>query len=79
MQGPFCTRTGGSICTSSWAKLYLCLLGIIPWERHHPVPPESRLLPDWAPFYLERMWCHARMVYLHVGYLYRSLCVYATR
>ena len=35
------------------------------------------LLPRWCPFHPCRMWCHARMVYLPMGYLWGSRWVYA--
>ena len=54
---------GGALMTSSWAKFYLCLLGVMEWEGHNVVPPEMWLLPNWIPFHPGRMWCHARMVY----------------
>lgn len=34
------------------------------------------LLPNWFPFHPGRMWCHARMVYLPMGYLYGNRFVY---
>jgi len=61
---------GGALYTSSWAKFYLCLLGCMEWDGHNSVPPEMWLLPNWFPFHPGRMWCHARMVYLPMGYLY---------
>jgi hypothetical protein len=54
---------GGAIMTSSWAKFYLCILGVMHWDGHNSVPPEMWLLPNWFPFHPGRMWCHARMVY----------------
>ena len=70
MHDPICTRArkfmhaqGGALFTSSWAKFYLCLLGVMEWEGHNVVPPEMWLLPNWFPFHPGRMWCHARMVY----------------
>lgn len=54
---------GGALYTSSWAKFYLCLLGVMEWEGHNSTPPEMWLLPNWCPFHPGRMWCHARMVY----------------
>ena len=67
---PVCIRArqfmqdqGGALMTSSWAKFYLCLLGVMEWEGHNVVPPEMWLLPNWFPFHPGRMWCHARMVY----------------
>ena len=40
------------------------------------VPPEMWLLPNWFPFHPGRLWCHCRMVYLPMGYLYGSRFVY---
>ena len=34
------------------------------------------MLPDWCPFHPGRMWCHARMVYLPMGYLFGVKFVY---
>jgi squalene/oxidosqualene cyclase-like protein len=72
----FMLVNGGAIMTSSWAKLYLCLLGCMHWDGHNSVPPEMWLLPNWFPFHPSRMWCHARMVYLPMGFLYGSRFVY---
>lgn len=36
----------------------------------NPVPPELWMLPYWIPFHPGRMWCHARMVYLPMSYIY---------
>lgn len=66
----------GALYTSSWAKFYLCLLGLMDWRGTNPVPPELWLMPNWTPFHPSRMWCHARMVYLPMGYLYGVKFVY---
>jgi squalene/oxidosqualene cyclase-like protein len=66
----FIREQGGAVMTSSWAKLYLCILGCMEWDGHNSVPPELWLLPNWFPFHPSRMWCHARMVYLPMGYVY---------
>jgi len=73
----FMGEHGGALYTSSWSKFYLCLLGVMDWKGHNSVPPEMWLLPNWIPFHPGRMWCHARMVYLPMGYLYGSRFVYA--
>ncbi len=73
----FLGEHGGALYTSSWSKFYLCLLGVMDWKGHNSVPPEMWLLPNWVPFHPGRMWCHARMVYLPMGYLYGSRFVYA--
>ncbi|KAL3940192.1 MAG: hypothetical protein SGBAC_005219 [Bacillariaceae sp.] len=72
----FLQGNGGVLYTSSWSKFYLCLLGLMDWRGHNSVPPEMWLLPNWFPFHPGRMWCHARMVYLPMGYLYGSRFVY---
>ena len=72
----FIQDQGGALTTSSWAKFYLCLLGVMEWDGHNSVPPELWLLPNWIPFHPGRMWCHARMVYLPMGYLYGARVVY---
>jgi len=46
------------------------------WEGHNCVPPEMWLLPNWFPFHPGRLWCHCRMVYLPMGYLYGHKFVY---
>jgi len=71
----FIHEQGGATMTSSWAKFYLCLLGVMDWAAHNSVPPEMWLLPNFVPFHPGRMWCHARMVYLPMSYLYsRRYC-----
>ena len=72
----FLQQHGGAVMTSSWAKFYLCLLGCMDWNGHNSVPPEMWLLPNWFPFHPGRLWCHCRMVYLPMGYLYGSRFVY---
>jgi squalene cyclase len=34
------------------------------------------LIPNWTPFHPGRMWCHARMVYVPMAYLYGVRFVY---
>jgi|EP01043_Picozoa_sp_COSAG02_P032260 squalene cyclase len=34
------------------------------------------LLPDWFPFHPGRLWCHCRMVYLPMGYIYSRRFAY---
>jgi len=72
----FIHQHGGALFTGSWAKFYLCLLGCMEWKGHDSVPAEMWLLPNWFPFHPGRLWCHCRMVYLPMGYLYGSRFVY---
>jgi len=73
----FIQKEGGAVMTSSWAKFWLCLVGCMDWKGHNSVPPEMWLLPNWFPFHPGRMWCHCRMVYLPMGYLYGSRFIYS--
>uniref|UniRef100_A0A7N0UH82 Terpene cyclase/mutase family member n=1 Tax=Kalanchoe fedtschenkoi TaxID=63787 RepID=A0A7N0UH82_KALFE len=61
---------GGVVSIPSWGKLWLSVLGLYEWSGNNPVPPELWLLPYALPFHPGRMWCHARMVYLPMSYLY---------
>lgn len=61
---------GGPLAAASWGKFFLALVGLYDWEGLHPIPPELWLLPRQAPVHPGRMWCHARMVYLPMSWLY---------
>ncbi|CAA7018021.1 unnamed protein product [Microthlaspi erraticum] len=67
---------GGATFISSWGKLWLSVLGVYDWNGNNPLPPELWLLPYALPFHPGRMWCHCRMVYLPMSYLYgrRFVC-----
>ncbi|MBU8894148.1 2,3-oxidosqualene cyclase [Corallococcus sp. M34] len=61
---------GGPLGSGSWGKFVLALLGLYEYEGLAPVPPELWLLPRALPFHPSRLWCHCRMVYLPMGWLY---------
>jgi squalene/oxidosqualene cyclase-like protein len=63
---------GGALYTSSWAKFWLCVLGVYEWEGLPPIPSEMWNLPRWVPFHPGTWWCHCRMVYLPMCYMYSS-------
>lgn len=47
------------------------LPGVYGWEGLNPIPPEAWLLPyKYNPVHPGRFWCHCRMVYLPMSYLY---------
>ena len=73
----FIRSHGGGTYTGSWAKFYMCLLGVMDWRGHQVIPAEMWLLPNWFPFHPGRLWCHCRMVYLPMCYLYGVKFVYA--
>eukprot|EP00180_Rhodochaete_pulchella_P001886 Plantae.Rhodophyta-Rhodochaete_pulchella.ctg2831.p1 GENE.Plantae.Rhodophyta-Rhodochaete_pulchella.ctg2831~~Plantae.Rhodophyta-Rhodochaete_pulchella.ctg2831.p1 ORF type:complete len:565 (-),score=72.10 Plantae.Rhodophyta-Rhodochaete_pulchella.ctg2831:714-2375(-) len=61
---------GGAVGTPSWGKFYLSVLGLYSWEGINPLTPEMWLLPYALPFHPARYWCHCRMVYLPMSYVY---------
>ncbi|XP_022753475.1 cycloartenol synthase 2 isoform X2 [Durio zibethinus] len=61
---------GGATYITSWGKMWLSVLGAFEWSGNNPLPPEIWLLPYMLPFHPGRMWCHCRMVYLPMSYLY---------
>ncbi|XP_028752047.1 cycloartenol synthase [Neltuma alba] len=61
---------GGATYITSWGKMWLSVLGVYEWSGNNPLPPEIWLLPYVLPFHPGRMWCHCRMVYLPMSYLY---------
>lgn len=61
---------GGATCIPSWGKFWLSVLGVYEWSGNNPLPPEIWLLPYFLPLHPGRMWCHTRMVYLPMSYLY---------
>mmetsp|Transcript_24175 Transcript_24175/g.67231 ORF Transcript_24175/g.67231 Transcript_24175/m.67231 type:complete len:765 (-) Transcript_24175:284-2578(-) len=72
---------GGANFVASWGKFWLAVLGVYSWDGLNPMPPEMWLLPyskwtgvGWA--HPGRFWCHCRMVYLPMSYIYgrRATC-----
>ncbi|XP_021893546.1 cycloartenol synthase 2-like isoform X1 [Carica papaya] len=61
---------GGATSITSWGKMWLSVLGAFEWSGNNPLPPEIWLLPYILPVHPGRMWCHCRMVYLPMSYLY---------
>ncbi|KAG5606934.1 hypothetical protein H5410_028426 [Solanum commersonii] len=61
---------GGVTYIPSWGKFWLSVLGVYEWSGNNPLPPELWLLPYFLPLHPGRMWCHCRMVYLAMSYLY---------
>lgn len=61
---------GGALSSASWGRFFLALLNLHDYAGIHPVPPELWLLPESLPIHPSRYWCHCRMVYLPMSYLY---------
>src|SRR5690606_3581657 len=58
----------------SWGKFFLALLNLYPYEGLNPVPPELWLMPQRLALHPSKWWCHCRMVYLPMSYLYARRC-----
>ncbi|KAJ9549344.1 hypothetical protein OSB04_021887 [Centaurea solstitialis] len=61
---------GGATAITSWGKMWLSVLGVYEWSGNNPLPPEIWLLPYVLPVHPGRTWCHARMAFLGMSYLY---------
>jgi squalene/oxidosqualene cyclase-like protein len=61
---------GGPACSASWGKYFLALVNLYDYSGLMPVQPELWLLPSLLPIHPSRLWCHCRMVYLPLSYLY---------
>ncbi|OAY68920.1 Cycloartenol synthase [Ananas comosus] len=46
------------------------VLGVFEWSGVNPIPPDLILLPSSLPIYLGRLWCHFRLIYAPMSYLY---------
>jgi len=72
----FLKNEGGIMGLPQWGKLYLCTLGVMDWEGIDPIPPELWLLPNWFPYIQPgKWWCHCRVVYLPMSYIYGTKSV----
>lgn len=71
-------KNGTPLGAASWGKFTLCLLGLYEWDGLVPLLPELWLLPKDAPMHPGRLWCHARMVYLPMAWLYGARSVVKT-
>lgn len=68
----FIHHHGGALYAPSWAKFWLAAIGVYEWEGVNSVPVEMWFLPRWFIFHPGKLWCHCRMVYLPMGYVYCS-------
>lgn len=66
----FLLSNGGAVSIPQWGKFWLCIFNCFEYEGLDPIPPEIYYLPSWLPFHPKHWWCHTRMVYLSMAYLY---------
>lgn len=60
----------GALSSTHWGKFWLAVLGVFEWEGINAVLPELWLLPFSLPIHPGRFWCHCRVIYLPMAYLY---------
>lgn len=68
----FIHQQGGGLYAPSWAKFWMAVLGVYSWDGINSIPAEMWSLPRWFPLHPGKLWCHCRMVYLPMCYLYSS-------
>ncbi len=61
---------GGVYELPTWGRAWLAMMGLYPWEGVQPILPELWLLPDASPLHPWRLYCHMRLIYLGLSYLY---------
>lgn len=67
-------QKGGVLAIPSWGKFWLATIGLYGWDGVNPVPPEMFLLPKALPFHPHRYYCHTRLIYMGMAYLYGARC-----
>lgn len=68
-------KLGSPLCIPSWGKLWLAFCNLYKYSGMNPVMPELWLLPSWLPFHPSRFYCHTRLIYLGMSYLWgRKFC-----
>lgn len=67
---------GGPYELPAWGRIWMALVGLYPWAGVQPILPEMWLLPEAAPIHPWRLYCHMRLIYLGVSYVYgtRYVC-----
>jgi 2,3-oxidosqualene cyclase len=65
-------QKGGVLAIPSWGKFWLAVLDLYGYDGVNPTPPEMFLLPKRTPFQPHRFYCHTRLIYMGLAYLYGS-------
>jgi lanosterol synthase len=63
---------GGLYEIPTWGRIWLALIGLYPWSSTQPILPELWLLPDASPLHPRRLYCHMRLIYLGLSFVYGS-------
>lgn len=68
----FIQQQGGVIPIPSWGKFWLAMLNLYDWRGVNPILPEIWLLPQWVFAHPANYYCHTRLIYLGMAYIYGS-------
>ena len=66
------SQPGGVLAIPSWGKFWLAAVGLYEYDGVNPIPPEMFLLPRFLPFHPYRYYCHTRLIYMGIAYVYGS-------
>ena len=66
----FIREQGGVVTIPTWGKFWLAMMNLYDWRGVNPVLPEVWLLPKWIPVHPGNFYCHTRLIYLPMGFIY---------
>ncbi len=66
----FIWEQGGVVAIPTWGKFWLAMLNLYDWRGINPVLPEAWLLPKWIPAHPGNFYCHTRLIYMPMGFIY---------
>ncbi len=70
LAGQFIREQGGVVAIPTWGKFWLAMLNLYDWRGVNPVLPEAWLLPKWIPAHPANFYCHTRLIYMPMGFIY---------
>ena len=85
-RGPGLTASSGRPFAFQLGQAVACVCNLYEYAGIHPLSPELWLLPPWLPFHPSRWYCHTRLIYLGMCYLWgnrfagsRTRCAFIPR
>lgn len=63
-------KLGSPLALPTWGKLWLAFCNVYGYAGVYPVLPEMWLLPRFVPVHPSRWYCHTRLIYLGLCFLY---------
>ena len=61
---------GTPLAIPTWGKVWLAFCNLYEYGGIYPLPPELWLFPRFFPVHPSRLYCHTRLIYLGMSYLY---------